>query len=288
MKLVSVLIITLVAMSVTGAQANQLSRVVPPATPDAGGGVHGHFKAVVDSFPSPGASPMGVDWVESHGVLYHVNEWLDTNVYAIDPDDGSATLLFDISAAVGAPTDANGLAYVEERQSEYLYTTDWLGQGSNDDAVYKFTTAGAFIDSFRVYWFCPGAAGICYDGTYFWLSCTSSGQIVKCNAAFEPLAFYAHPSGSGGGMDYDPVTGHYYVMDVWNAHIYVCDGDMVVLDDFPAGWLGGSANGLCVGRDRGRTLFFSNFSLGRIYEIDDEFVSPVESASWGTVKGMYR
>ncbi len=246
----------------------------------------GAARAVVDSVPSPEMSPMGVEWVEfGRGELYHVDETVG-NVYSITPD-GVATLLFDIPTATGyVGASGNGICYVEEASVPYLYIADYNGF-DGVDRIYKFTPAGAFVAGWDVDAFLGQALGITYDGTYFWVSSLERGEIIKCNSAFVEIAAYPHPGGSAGGIDYDPVSGLYYVMTFPGGMVYVCDDMMVPQYSFVSHATAGNMFGICVGRSRYRTLGCTSFAPNYVYEILDEIVSPVEDTTWGSIKALY-
>lgn len=284
----AIVVLSIVLLAGIAHGGADLFRELPGVTPGPGSGACEFIRGIIDSFAAPGISPMGVDWVESAGVLYHVDEEFG-DVFEITPE-GASTWLFDIETALGTPgASGNGICYVEERQTSYLYITDWHGHTGSNDAVYKLSLAGSLIDMYPVESFCSGVMGVCFDGASFWLSGDDAGIVVKCDASFSPITTYPHPAGSGGGMDHDPVTGHFYVGDYITGTIYVCDGGMNALDSFSAGWLTQGTLGVSLGRtDRDRTLWVSNFYSDRIYEIDDEFVSPVEDATWGSVKACFR
>jgi hypothetical protein len=254
----------------------------------------GLSRAVIDSFPSPGEAPLGLDWVEGRGVLYHVDE-VAADVYSITPE-GTATFLFSALAQIGYPDShclAGGLCYVETpARQAYLYISDKDGHGDDPytDRVYQFTLDGTLVNSWDIESICDGVIGICFDGAHFWLSSYTNGQIVKCDAAFERVAVYPHPSGSGGSLDYDPETGYYYVSDFTAGMIYVCDAEMNQIAAYGNPTGSSIMSSLAVGRTtRGRTLWCSGVVLtGIIYEIDDDYYNPVEETTWGSIKAQFR
>ncbi len=234
---------------------------------------------------------MGLDWVEAHGVLYHVDAEF-SDVYSITPE-GVATWLFDVPTQTGmSGTGGNGICYVRvpERDAEYLYVTDTDGIPSIDMAmVYKFALDGTLLDSWEVGSICDGAFGICFDGTHFWLSSLLEGRIVECTDEFQQVAVYDHPAWSAGGMDHDPASDRYYVTDYVEGSVYVCDGEMNVVDVFRAHPTAACMMGVTIGRTvRGRTLWTASMVTDLVYEIDDEYHDPAGRTSWGTIKGMFR
>lgn len=159
-------------------------------------------RAILDSFPSPGITPGGLDWVEGgRGVLYHVDEY-STDVYSIT-SEGMATQLFDIATQIGVPGEhwiGKGICYVEA--SGELFITDPYGYtGDLSDMVYRFALDGTLIDSYDVTAICPGITGVCFDGAHFWICSITNGQIVECDQNFSSVAIYAaptlHPGGDG-------------------------------------------------------------------------------------------
>ena len=232
---------------------------------------------------------MGVDWIESEGVMYHVDEE-DGDVFAITPD-GTATWLFDVPTAVGHPgAGGNGITYVPggDGRDATLYVTDYYGSW-NRDMVYEFTLTGTLVDSFYVGDFCPGVTGICYDGTYFWLASYGDVRVFKCDANMDTLASFTHPDYAPGGMDYDPITDTFYVTGFFSGLVYVCDGTMTVLESFDTGLPADGVFGVSIGRTyRDRSLWIADFADDFMYEIDDESETPVLPSSWGTIKNLFR
>lgn len=87
-------------------------------------------------------------------------------------------------------------------------------------------------------------------------------------------------------MDYDPETGLFYVADCFSGGICVCDSAMDVVGSFS---VTPSGSGVAIGRSiRGRTLWYSSGTTNRIYEIEDEYYSPVDPRNWGSIKAMFR
>ncbi len=253
-------------------------------------------RAVIDSFASPGIAPMGIDWVEADGVLYHVDEEFG-DVYSITPE-GVATWLFDVPTQTGVQgAGANGVCYVSVpgRDDEYLYITDYNGAAlPPTDMVYQFTLDGTLVSSWDIESVCDSVIGICFDETHFWLSSYSRRQIIKCDAAFNEIAAYSHPGATAGGLDYDPATGLYYLTEfIWGI-VYVCDSEMTVQSVFVAHPTALNMVGVTVGRTvRGRALWCSKYWTDEqqwhsIYEIDDDYYNPVEETSWGFIKAMFR
>jgi hypothetical protein len=254
----------------------------------------GLSRAIIDSFLAPGTTPLGIDWVEGRGVLYHVDEW-PSDVYSITPD-GTATFLFNALAQLGFTEShclAGGVCYVETSTREaHLYITDKDGHVEDPltDRVFQFTLDGTLVNSWDIESICDGVIGICFDGSHFWLSSYTNGQIVKCNADFQQVAVYPHPMGTGGSLDYDPETGYYYVTDFMAGMIYVCDAEMNQIAAYSGPTTGFMITSLAVGRTvRGRTLWCSGIVTGPfIFEIDDDYYNPVEKTTWGSIKAQHR
>ena len=245
-------------------------------------------RAVIDSFGAPGAAPMGVDWDDSSGMLYHIDE-LGGRVYSITPD-GFATELFSVTEALGLPGDlyvGNGLCF-DPGGGGTLLVSDFGGYAPlYVDMLYRFSLDGDLLRSVNVDSICDGVVGVCFDGANYWLSSYVRGEIVKCDTAFALVDALAHPGSSSGGLDFDPDTGAYYVTDIITGTVYACDETMTVLGAFggPASELAGVAVGRTV---RGRSLWCSSFGTGLVYEIDDLYTSPVEPSSWGSIKALFR
>lgn len=256
-------------------------------------------RAVLDSFPPPGTTPRGLDWDAKSGILYHVDDDdAGGTVYSITPD-GTATLLFSVQAQTGYKSaGATGICHVydDTLRQDFLYVTDYEGNGSDvRDIVYQFAPDGTLVEEYPLAGvdpICSGVMGIAFDGDYFWLSCLLTSEIVKCDTEFAAVDTFHHPAGTGGGMDYDPVTGRLYVTDFFEGDVYVTDRTLGVLDVFPAHPVAFQMVGVAIGRTgRQRTVWTSSYnpSWRYIYEVDDEYYnSPVEEASWGTIKSLYR
>lgn len=255
-------------------------------------------RAVLDSFPPPGAVPRGLDWDADAGVLFHCDDDdAGGTVYSIDPD-GTATLLFDVSAETGhRQAGATDLCLVHDDSLgvDHLYVVDYTGGKDTSDIVYQFTLDGTLVDEYPLMGIdpvCPGVMGITFDGEFFWLSCLLTSEIVKCDTEFAAIDTFSHPAGTGGGMDFDPETRRLYVTDYFEGDIYVTDRTLHVIDVFPAHPVAFQMVGVAIGRvERRRTVWTSSYNPNwrYIYEIDDEYYnSAVERLSWGMIKSLYR
>ncbi len=251
-------------------------------------------RAVLDSFSSPGTAPMGVDWDDAGQILYHVDEeWGE--VYSFQPPSWTPSLLFDVPTQIeiGATVHVgNGICLVPDGRSGSLYITDYHGYDADPvDRVYRFSFDGTLLGAWDVDAICAdGVLGICFDGSSFWLS-EYGGDLLECDESFNLIAAHDDPSGSGAGgaLDFDPESGLFYVTDFVLGAIHVLDGDLNPVDSFPGPAIGsvGVAVGRSVARDA-RSLWFASYWTDIIYEMDDEYESPVEHASWGRIKALYR
>jgi DNA-binding beta-propeller fold protein YncE len=251
-------------------------------------------RAVLNSFPSPDTAPMGVDWDEAGQILYHVDE--DSGkVYSFQPPSWMPALLFDVPTQIGiGATDhvGNGICYIPDGRDGSLYITDYGGYDADPiNRVYQFSPDGTLLGSWDVDAICTnGVLGICFDGVSFWLS-DFRGDLLECDESFNVIAAYGDPSGSGAGgaLDFDPDSGLFYMTHYLLGTIYVLDGSLNLLDSFagPAVASIGVAVGRQVTRDAG-SLWFASYDTDIIYEIDDEYESPVERSSWGRIKAVYR
>jgi len=247
-------------------------------------------RVVLDSFPPPSAgSVMGVDWVPSHGFMYLANE-VPGEIFEVHAD-GTAFLLADLEAQTGHTTHANGVCFVDHPEGGIIYVNDYNGQTSDRDPIYFLTELGAIVDSVDVHSFSPGTLGITFDGAFFWLSSDTDGTIIRCTESFVPVDVYPHPSGSitGGGLDFDPMTGRIYALDWFTGIVYVCDMGMNVIDAFPTVENDGSFCGITIGRlVRSRNLWITDFEHEMVYEAADIYFSPVEPSSWSSIKAIFR
>jgi sugar lactone lactonase YvrE len=255
-------------------------------------------RAVLDSFPPPGAVPRGLDWDPDAAVLYHCDDDDEGGtVYSITPD-GVATLLFDVSAQTGhRHAGATDLCLVRDDSLgvDYLYVVDYMGGKDTNDIVYQFTLDGTLVEEYPLVGVdpvCSGVMGITFDGEFFWLSCLLTSEIVKCDMEFAAIDTFSHPAGTGGGMDFDPESRRLYLTDYFEGNVYVTDRSLQVVDVFPAHPVAFQMVGVAIGRTgRQRTVWTScyNPSWRYIYEIEDEYYnSPVEGMSWGMIKSLYR
>jgi hypothetical protein len=270
--------------------------ISPPGTPCP------TARAVLDTFPAPGDAPMGLDWVETRGALYHVDEMMG-EVYSITPE-GAATYLFRVGPEIGYPVAegiGNGICHVETARGEYLYLTDYRGhQADTTDMVYQFELDGTLVASWDVEAVAEGVVGICFDGDSFWLQSDATMEIVRCDTAFQEIQRFLHPmpnANSAGGLDYDPETDRYYVCERSLGIVSVCDSDMTVVDAFALHPTASRMVGVSIGRaTRGRTLWSSSFGPVEthvdtsIYEIEDLYYNEtkVRRSTWGSIKAMFR
>ena len=254
----------------------------------------GHERTVVDSFSAPGDWPKGTVWVDDggDGFLYHVDDQLST-AYSMTVE-GAWAELFDVGVLFGEDDVlmAAGLCLVPEEPFAHLFITDTQGHQSQSmyDMIYQVTTNGTLIDTFGVEWFCDNVTGICHDGSDFWL-CSYWGDVFRCDESFHPLETFELPGCTPQGMDYDAERGLFYIVnriDYQTGRIEVRDGDMALLDWFepPAGAPYGISIGRVVGEQR--TLWLTDTGTNLVYEIVDEHYTPVEPASWSSVKSLFR
>ncbi|MBN2564967.1 MAG: hypothetical protein JXB46_04575 [Candidatus Eisenbacteria bacterium] len=259
-------------------------------------------RAVIDSFDAPGERPFGIEWVQDLGVMYVVDEW-SSLVHSIEPD-GTATLLFDIVDVMGFNPGApagNSICYVPATAGRdgtiFIGDTGGPGVPPYRDLVYEFTTDGTWLNTWDVETQCGSGylSGITFDGSFFWLNC--GYYIVKCDEDFNLIESFVNPAGPStqGGLDYDAdlnvmYIGHYDLGPGLGAEIYVVD-----LSDFSTvDVMGTRVRDMCgvsIGRPPGardHTLWITSRETGRVYEIEDEYDTPVEGGSWSTVKALYR
>ena len=288
----AIVFVCLLMLTTVGSASSSLSDVLP-----AGGDCETQFeRGFIDSFAAPGpsgVSAMGLDWVPGMGIMYFGTE-VDGYLYEVEPD-GTPHLLVDTEVQLGHKGEINGVCYVGHPEGGLICATDYNGHDANQDPIYVIDEVGAIIDSINVRDFCPGVSGIAFDGAFFYLSSYDDGTVIRCTEAFEPVDAWPHPGigagpGShGGGIDFDPMTGHLYLMDAYNTVVYVCDIGMNVVDAFPSHWYGGSTFGVSLGRLRSeRSLWTTCWGTNRIYEIDDPFFTSVEEQSWGGIKALFR
>jgi len=279
-------------------EETSLARVVAAMSPE--GRDTPMARAVVDSFASPGGFPMGIDMEHGSGFCYHVDE-ARGEVYSVS-SDGQTSYLWSVAAQIGHPLAGNvgnGVCLVEKPQGNRLYVTDFNGhtEDPGTDRVYEFGLDGTLVDSWDVESAADRVVGICFDGTSFWLSSEGRGEVVRCDTLFQELESFAHPDGSAGALDYDPETQLLYLTDYLSGDIHVCDGGMNVQDTFRGHESAVHVAGLSIGTTtRGRTLWMTTYgSLDPpaspcLFVVDDTYYNetPVEAATWTSLKVMYR
>lgn len=257
-------------------------------------------RSLIDSFAAPGSMPMGIDTDPLTGLTYHIDE-AEGQVYSIS-DAGGATELWRVSAQIGhvmAENIGNGLCHVRDVRGEFLYVTDYNGHSMDPDIdrVYRFTVGDSSFTSWDVDSIADRVIGICFDGDSFWLSSKTRGELVRCDTSFQEIESFQHPTESAGALDYDPVTGCYYVTDYVTGKIYVCDAQMSVLDSFFGHPTAPFVAGLAIGASsRGRVLWTSSFGSSdpeiapSLFVVDDVYYNetPVKETSWTSLKMMYR
>jgi hypothetical protein len=287
--LAPVMLLVVFSSTVCLAHVCSLSDTPPAAVPDPV-----LNRAVLDSFSSPSTAPMGIDWDDVGQILYHVDEERG-EVYSFQPPSWTPFLLFDVPTQIGAGATihvGNGICLVPDGRAGSLYITDYHGYDADPvDRVYQFSLDGTLLDAWDVGAICAGGVlGICFDGSSFWLS-EYGGDLLECDESFNLIAAHDDPSGSGAGgaLDFDPESGLFYMTDFLLGAVHVLDGDLNLLDSFPGPAAGsvGVAVGRLIVRDV-RSLWFASYLTDIIYEMDDEYESPVEHSSWGRIKALYK
>jgi hypothetical protein len=255
-------------------------------------------RAIIDSFDLPLNRPGGVEWVQDLGVMFMADED-DAIIYSVTAE-GVATPIFDVNVAIGTEPGtaaANDVCYVEgsARREASIFVCDYGGpaQFPYHDMVYELTTDGTLLNTWDVNSQCGsgGLSGLTFDGSSFWLNC--GYNIVKCDTNFVLLDSFVNPSSHTpwqGPMDYDPTYDVLYLMQYHPGVIYVLDpSDHSTVDTLTVHT--DDAMGLSLGRPTGsrlRSLWYTDRTTVRLYEIDDHYDTPVNDASWGTIKAIYR
>ncbi|MBD3367986.1 MAG: hypothetical protein GF405_07425 [Candidatus Eisenbacteria bacterium] len=261
------------------------------AVPAAGAAGSGHERTVVDSFYAPGGWPKGIEWVDDggDGFLYHADDY--SSIVFTVTTEGDWAVLCDVGDVQGDDDVlmCAGLCRVPDEPYDQLYVTDSQGHQTRPmfDVIYQLTTNGALVDTFGVEWFCDYVTGICHDGTDFWL-CSDWGTVYRCDAAFDPLESFPLSECQPQGIDYDPATGLFYLVNNQLNRIEVRDSDMNLVGSFPAPSY--EPFGISIGRVVGesRTLWLTDTSTDLFYKVTDEHYTPVEQGSWGALKTRFR
>ncbi len=248
------------------------------------------------SFTPPGSQPAGIDFVSDGGrggTIYHVDNY-SGDVYSLTTG-GVPTLLFNIAESVGQPYTywhGNDVCFVpsgSDQRSGTLYITRVdRGASPYEDYVRSFSTDGTHINTYDVTDIVDRPRGIAFDGTHFWLS--SDGGFVKCDTDFNFIEQYTGPWGSGNGaLDFDPATGYLYNVGLGYNYVTVMDRSCALVWNWylNSNYRVGIAVGPVSARDS-RTLWIVDNTAIVIEEIEDQYFTPVEGGSWGSIKAMFR
>lgn len=248
------------------------------------------------SFAPPGTQAAGIDFAPDGaggGTIYHVDNY-SGDLYALTTS-GSATLLFNIAEATGHPYTywhGNGICFVpteDQRSGTFYITRVDRGAPPYEDYVRSFSLDGTYLNTYDVSVIADRPRGITFDGTHFWL--TSDGGFLKCDTDFNLIQQYTGPWGAeNGALDFDPATGYLYNAGLGSNYIVVMDRNCQSVN-----WWYLNDNyrvGIAVGPVTRplpeRTLWIVDNTAIVIEEIEDAYYTPVEAASWSTVKTMFR
>ncbi len=254
--------------------------------------------AVIRTITPPGDSPFGLDYVEDQygvGTIYHTDNYTG-DVYSITTG-GHATLLFNVPDALGEPYThyrAQGICYVgspDDQRSGTLYILEADRGGSPYYTyVYSFTMDGTHLNTYDVSDIVDRGMGITFDGNHFWV--VGNVTLVECDMSFNLVQSHTLPWYVGqGGLDFDPSTYRLYNAPVLGQRVVVFERGAV---DYDYTWSTAIYNvpALAIGHvtRETRTLWIMDNSQvqGVITEIHDDYYDPVESASWGAIKALYR
>ncbi|MFC1509666.1 choice-of-anchor D domain-containing protein, partial [Candidatus Omnitrophota bacterium] len=141
--------------------------------------------AVLDSFPVPGSSPVGMAW---DGTALWIVDTLK-NVYHISTSG-------EVLSSFAVDFSSSGLVW----DGRHL----WFADQSNGRLA-QFDTTGTYRGGFDIhYW---ANSGITWDGEFFWVADYNSSEIHKHTSAGEEVLYWGIPSSSGiehpTGMTFD-------------------------------------------------------------------------------------
>jgi len=273
------------------------------------GGEPPQSNIVINTWPYPNCDPMGIDYDESSGLIWVVDQGGTSSqgscppngqVRTFDPATSTWTLEFVISEAFGAGFDSlagNGIEVV----GDYVYFTDFNGDVVNrDDSIYKFTKTGDLVQAYDISYALDQCVGLGYLQGIFYVT-TTGGQVygfVENEAAGTmDLAIQMPIQGlaqsGGGGLDWNPLCGIWMHVDFRNVPPvwYVLDPGFNLVEQYAAETT--NPIGITYGPP------FVGLAAMYIISRDDEMIyktndyppcgtTPVEPSTWGTIKSYYR
>jgi len=165
---------------------------------------------IVATFSIPeGASGLAYDGTYLYCGIYGAN---GDEVYQIDPDTGSYSLLFE-----GPQEDAFGLTY----DGTYLWTTDHPGSSSTPAVAMQLNMSGSLISQFNL----PDhyMSGIAYDTGDFWVATyyPEPATIYKVNATGSILQQFSAPDDQPWDLCLE--NENLWMADYWGDTLYKID-----------------------------------------------------------------
>ncbi len=253
---------------------------------------------VVRSFNPPGANPYGLDYVETStgiGTLYHT-DWYTGDVYSITTG-GTATLLFNVPDSIGQPYwnyTAAAICFVGDPDNQaagtlYIVEPD-RGGAPYYTIIRSFTLSGAHLNTWDVSDIIGRATGITFDGTHFWL--IGYADLVQCDTDFNLVQDHIVPWAVGdGGLDFDAPTNMLYNLSRGFQSLVVFErgAEFITHQQYIGGYgLTSLAIGHITRESRNLWLLDNSNIPSVIMEINDDYYDPVETATWGSIKALYR
>jgi hypothetical protein len=166
--------------------------------------------SIVASYPLPEASSgLAYDGTYLYSGIYGSN---GSNIYQIDPTDGSYTLLF-----TGPQEDAFGLTY----DGTYLWTTDHAGSSSDPAIAIQMDWSGGLVSQITL----PThyMSGIAYDNGNYWVAqyYPDPSQIYKVDPSGTVLKQFQAPDNQP--WDFTIQGEFLWMADYWGDAIYKID-----------------------------------------------------------------
>jgi len=208
-----------------------------------------------------------------HGRCLLDHHWRDRNA-ALQP---AAAICF-----VGDPDNqAAGTLYIVEpdRGGAPYYTI-----------IRSFTLSGAHLNTWDVSDIIGRATGITFDGTHFWL--IGYADLVQCDTDFNLVQDHIVPWAVGdGGLDFDAPTNMLYNLSRGFQSLVVFErgAEFITHQQYIGGYgLTSLAIGHITRESRNLWLLDNSNIPSVIMEINDDYYDPVETATWGSIKALYR
>lgn len=279
------------------------------ASPNFDGAINpdpGHSNLIIQSWPYVNCDPMGIDYEAASGLVWVADQGGTSTqgdcppagqIYTFDPVAGTFNLEFVTSVQVpnGSPDiAANGIEVV----GDFVYVADFNGDVTNyDDSIYKFEKDGTFVIAYDLSAVTDQIVGLGYLSGVFYVTNVAGDVLgfVESGGSMNLVFTGTLPVvAGGGGLDWDESCQVWLHVDFRNTpeEVYVMDAGFNLLGAYPAETT--NPIGVTYGPDFVGLAAMYVISRDDVlyYKTNDHpdctTTTPVESSTWGTIKGMYR